>query len=334
HAFLFSSIHDVHAALEYAQKLRRYADTVEADLAIVMRVYFEKPRTTVGWKGLINDPMLNNTFHINRGLRVARSLLLDINELGLPAGVEFLDSISPQYIADTVSWGAIGARTTESQVHRELASGVSCPIGFKNAWPNSYLGTDGNLTIAIDAIRASAAGHHFLGVTKQGISAVISTEGNDCCHVILRGSSTGPNYSAHHVGRCCDALAALGLLRAGVMVDCSHGNSQKKFQNQLLVARDVAAQISGGDGAEKCSRIFGVMIESNLVEGRQDIPPEGPANLKYGQSECSAAALKVRTRAGVTDACINFETTVECLDLLGRSRIAENISSDENVDFA
>lgn len=288
------SIHSVPAAVEYAQKLKDFSHTVESDLLIIMRVYFEKPRTTVGWKGLINDPFLDASFSINRGLRIARSLLLDVNEIGLPVGCEFLDTITPQYIADTVSWGAIGARTTESQVHRELASGLSCPIGFKN-------GTEGNLGVAIDAIRATATGHHFLGVTKQGVSAIVSTEGNSSCHVILRGGTGGPNYSESQVLACCEKLAAAKLPEK-VMIDCSHGNSQKQFRRQVIVAQDIGNQLRGSSTA---SNIIGAMIESHLVEGRQNISSEGPKALVYGQS--------------ITDACIGFEDTVHVLEELAQS---------------
>src|SRR5262245_42686008 len=244
------SIHDPKAALEYAQNLKLQKQRFQADLLIVMRVYFEKPRTTVGWKGLINDPHLDGSFEINAGLRTSRKLLVEFNELGLPAGVEYLDMISPQYIADLVSWGAIGARTTESQVHRELASGLSCPVGFKN-------GTDGNLRIAVDAIRTSRHPHHFLSVTKEGHSAIVSTLGNEDCHVILRGGKQ-PNYDASSVGAACKELAAAGFAQR-VMIDVSHSNSQKDYRKQLDVARDIAQQISSGD-----DRIFGVMVESHL----------------------------------------------------------------------
>ncbi|EGG08609.1 uncharacterized protein MELLADRAFT_71440 [Melampsora larici-populina 98AG31] len=285
------SIHDVNAAIEYGQKLKELIPKFEKELLIIMRVYFEKPRTTVGWKGLINDPFMDTTFNINKGLRVARGLLLDLNDLGLPAAVEFLDTISPQYIADLVSWGAIGARTTESQVHRELASGISAPVGFKN-------GTNGGVAIAIDAIRAASAGHHFLSVTKQGLSAIVSTNGNDACHVILRGSTDGPNYSAQHVESCSAQLSKAGL-RPSVMIDCSHGNSQKQFARQVVVAEDISTQLASGKTAQN---IMGVMIESHLKEGRQDIPAEGPSGLVYGQS--------------ITDACISFETTIKVLETL------------------
>jgi 3-deoxy-7-phosphoheptulonate synthase len=280
------SIHDPAAAMEYAQKLKaqreKYSDTLE----IIMRVYFEKPRTTVGWKGLINDPNLDGSFNINEGLRRARGLLRDINELGLPAACEFLDIITPQYIADLVAWGAIGARTTESQVHREMASGLSCPIGFKN-------GTDGNIKIAIDAVQAASHSHHFLAVTKQGHSAIATTAGNGDCHVILRGGKT-PNYSAEHVEDVCRLLQA-ARLQQKVMIDVSHGNSNKRPENQPLVIDHVATQIEGGD-----QRILGVMVESNLLAGRQDIVPGQP--LVYGQS--------------VTDGCIGWETSLEVLERL------------------
>ncbi|CAD6568423.1 MAG: hypothetical protein CYPHOPRED_002559 [Cyphobasidiales sp. Tagirdzhanova-0007] len=256
-----------------------------------MRVYFEKPRTTVGWKGLINDPQLNGSFAINKGLRLARGLLLELAENGLPTGVEFLDAISPQYIADLVSWGAIGARTTESQVHRELASGLSTPVGFKN-------GTDGSVDIALDAIKAASAGHVFLSVTKQGLSAIVETNGNPCTHIILRGANSGPNYEASFVQDCAARLAKAGL-PSKVMIDCSHGNSQKKHERQIIVADDVVKQLAS---LETAFSIAGVMIESNLVEGSQKIPPEGPAGLKYGQS--------------ITDACLDWEATVKVLDNL------------------
>ena len=271
------SIHDASAALDYAKKLRPLAEELAHDLVVVMRVYFEKPRTTVGWKGLINDPHLDESFDINEGLRQARKLLLEINELGLPCGTEFLDLISPQYIADLVSWGAIGARTTESQSHRQLASGLSCPVGFKN-------GTDGNLRIAVDAIKAAASHHHFVSITKSGHVAVFKTRGNEDCHVILRGGKQ-PNYDAQSVNAACGELALAGL-RQQVMVDFSHANSSKQYQRQIEVGHDVAGQLTSGE-----KRIMGVMIESHLVAGRQDLKP-GVA-LNYGQS--------------VTDACISWE---------------------------
>jgi 3-deoxy-7-phosphoheptulonate synthase len=283
------SIHDPRAAREYAARLaeerRRLADRLE----IVMRVYFEKPRTTVGWKGLINDPDLDDSFNINKGLRAARALLLDINELGLPAGTEFLDMITPQYIADLVSWGAIGARTTESQVHRELASGLSCPVGFKN-------GTDGNLRIAIDAIKAASQPHHFLSVTKGGHSAIVATSGNADCHVILRGGKA-PNYDRASIEAACAESASAGL-PCRLMVDASHGNSQKKPENQLKVIDDIAGQLKQGE-----RRIFGVMIESHLVGGRQDLAPD--QELTYGQS--------------ITDACVGWDETVAMLDTLAEA---------------
>ncbi len=278
------SIHDPVAAMDYARRLAaeraRHAGTLE----IIMRVYFEKPRTTVGWKGLINDPDLDGSFNINKGLHLARQLLLDVNNLGLPAGCEFLDIITPQYFADLVAWGAIGARTTESQVHREMASGLSCPVGFKN-------GTDGNAKIAIDAVQAASHPHHFLAVTKDGKTAIAATSGNADCHVILRGGKT-PNYDAASVAAVCEQLAAAGLAPR-VMVDASHGNSSKKPENQPLVAADIGAQIAAGS-----TRIAGVMVESNLKAGRQDLVPGKP--LEYGQS--------------ITDGCIDWEKSVAVLD--------------------
>ncbi len=280
------SIHDPAAARDYAERLaeqrRRLADRLE----IVMRVYFEKPRTTVGWKGLINDPDLDGSFDINKGVRVARELLLDINESGLPAGTEFLDMITPQYIADLVAWGAIGARTTESQTHRELASGLSCAVGFKN-------GTDGNLKIALDAVTAASQPHHFLSVTKGGHSAIVSTRGNEDCHVILRGGAE-PNYDAASVAAATGAAAKAGCTDR-LMIDASHGNSRKRPENQIGVVRDIAAQMAAGE-----RRIFGLMIESNLVAGRQELENGSP--LTYGQS--------------VTDGCAGWDETVEMLDIL------------------
>src|SRR2546426_7808028 len=281
------SIHDTKAALEYARKSKEQKDRLAADLLLVRRVYFEKPRTTVGWKGLINDPYLDGSFRINDGLRMARKLLLELNDLGVPAGVEYLDVISPQYIADLVSWGAIGARTTESQIHRELASGLSCPVGFKN-------GTDGSLRIAVDAIRTSQHPHHFLSVTKEGHSAIVSTLGNEDCHVILRGGKQ-PNCDASNVDAACKELAAAGLAQR-VMIDLSHSNSQKNYKRQIDVGKDVAGQIAGGD-----DRIIGVMIESHLKPGRQDLLPG--KELVYGQS--------------ITDACIGWEETLPLLEKLG-----------------
>ncbi|HZW21180.1 3-deoxy-7-phosphoheptulonate synthase AroG [Noviherbaspirillum sp.] len=278
------SIHDTKAAMEYARRLAEQRERFKDDLEIVMRVYFEKPRTTVGWKGLINDPYMDNSFRINDGLRMARQLLLNINELGLPAGTEFLDVISPQYVADLISWGAIGARTTESQVHRELASGLSCPVGFKN-------GTDGNIKIAVDAIKAASQPHHFLSVTKGGHSAIVSTGGNEDCHIILRGGKA-PNYDAASVEAACKDIAANGLA-SRLMIDASHANSSKKPENQVPVCADIAKQIAGGD-----TRIVGVMVESHLVAGRQDLVPG--KELTYGQS--------------VTDGCIDWDTSVKVLE--------------------
>jgi 3-deoxy-7-phosphoheptulonate synthase len=277
------SIHDPAAALDYAQQLGELRDELADRLEIVMRVYFEKPRTTVGWKGLINDPELNGSFDIDNGLRVARGLLREINDLGMPAACEFLDMTTPQYLADLVAWAAIGARTTESQIHRELASGLSCPVGFKN-------GTDGNVRIAIDAVRAAAHPHHFMAVTKHGQSAIAATTGNPDCHIILRGGKA-PNYDAESVEAACREATAAGI-EARVMIDASHANSSKRPENQTLVTADIAAQVSAGD-----EHIMGVMIESNLVAGRQDHVPGRP--LTYGQS--------------ITDGCIDFETTARVL---------------------
>ena len=286
------SVHDPKAALDYAQRLLAVRKALAADLEIVMRVYFEKPRTTVGWKGLINDPYMDGSFRINDGLRLARELLLNINEMGMPAGTEFLDMISPQYIADLVAWGAIGARTTESQVHRELASGLSCPVGFKN-------GTDGNVKIAVDAIKAASQPHHFLSVTKGGHSAIVSTLGNEDCHLILRGGKQ-PNYDAASVAAACDEVGKAGLA-ARVMIDASHANSSKKHENQIPVCADIGAQVAAGD-----TRIIGVMVESHLVAGRQDHKQGEPVGaLCYGQS--------------VTDACIGWDETVAVLEGLAAS---------------
>jgi len=278
------SIHDPEAALEYSQRLGAVRNALEEDLVIIMRVYFEKPRTTVGWKGLINDPDMDNSFHINKGLRLARKLLLDLSESGMPAATEYLDLISPQYVADVVSWGAIGARTTESQVHRELASGLSCPVGFKN-------GTDGNMQIAIDAIGSASRPHHFLSVTKAGNSAIFSTTGNSDCHIILRGGDGQPNYDIKHIQQAAEQLAGAGLPQH-LMVDCSHANSRKQPERQVFVARDIAEQIGGGD-----TRIFGVMLESHLHSGRQDMVEGQP--LRYGQS--------------ITDACLGWQDTEHLL---------------------
>jgi 3-deoxy-7-phosphoheptulonate synthase len=283
------SIHDPKAAMEYARRLVEERARFAGELEIVMRVYFEKPRTTVGWKGLINDPYMDNSFRINDGLRMARELLRDINELGLPAGTEFLDVISPQYIADLISWGAIGARTTESQVHRELASGLSCPVGFKN-------GTDGNIKIAAEAIKAASQPHHFLSVTKGGHSAIVSTAGNEDCHVILRGGKA-PNYDAASVEQTCQQIAALGLAPR-VMIDASHANSSKKPENQVPVCADIAGQVAAGD-----TRIVGVMVESHLVAGRQDLV--AGKELVYGQS--------------ITDGCIDWASSVQVLEGLAQA---------------
>jgi 3-deoxy-7-phosphoheptulonate synthase len=282
------SIHDPAAALEYAAKLKEEAKRLEKDVFVIMRVYFEKPRTTVGWKGLINDPNLDDSFDINQGLRVARGLLLDLANMGVPAGTEFLDTISPQYIADMIAWGAIGARTTESQIHRELASGLSMPVGFKN-------GTGGSIQIALDAIQSSSMPHHFLSVTKQGVSAIVSTAGNESCHLILRGGKTGPNYEKPEVDAAATMLREQNLTES-VMIDCSHGNSMKDYRNQPMVARNVASQIAAG-----CKVITSVMIESNLVEGNQKLAKDLGC-LTRGQS--------------VTDACIGWNDTVETLDCL------------------
>jgi 3-deoxy-7-phosphoheptulonate synthase len=287
------SIHDPVAALEYARKLRAQREKYRDTLEIVMRVYFEKPRTTVGWKGLINDPYLDETFRIDEGLRIARQVLIEINRLGLPAGSEFLDVISPQYLGDLISWGAIGARTTESQVHRELASGLSAPIGFKN-------GTDGNIRIATDAIQAAAGGHHFLSVHKSGQVAIVQTNGNSQCHLILRGGKT-PNYDAASVAAACKDLVA-ARLPATLMVDCSHANSSKQHARQLDVAKDVAQQIAGGS-----TSVFGVMVESHLQAGAQKFTPgkDDPSALAYGQS--------------ITDACLGWDASLELLEVLSQA---------------
>ncbi|WER47714.1 3-deoxy-7-phosphoheptulonate synthase AroG [Cupriavidus sp. WKF15] len=294
------SIHDTKAALEYAKLLKVQRDRFANELEVVMRVYFEKPRTTVGWKGLINDPYMDGSFKINDGLRTARELLLNISEMGVPTGTEYLDMISPQYIADLVSWGAIGARTTESQVHRELASGLSCPVGFKN-------GTDGNVKIAVDAIKAASQPHHFLSVTKGGHSAIVSTSGNEDCHIILRGGKT-PNYDAASVQEACDAIAKSGLA-ARLMIDASHANSSKKHENQIPVCEDIGRQLAAGD-----DRIVGVMVESHLVAGRQDHAQGTPVeSLTYGQS--------------VTDACIGWDDSVKVLETLAEAVKARRLAS-------
>jgi len=295
------SIHDPAAAIDYARRLKaqreKYADTLE----IVMRVYFEKPRTTVGWKGLINDPYLDETFCIDEGLRIARQLLIEINRLGLPAGSEFLDVISPQYLGDLISWGAIGARTTESQVHRELASGLSAPIGFKN-------GTDGNIKIASDAIHAAAGGHHFLSVHKSGRVAIVHTKGNKDCHVILRGGKA-PNYDAASVAAACAELEK-SKLPASLMVDCSHANSSKQHEKQLEVARDIARQISSGS-----RQVFGVMVESHLNAGAQKFTPgkDKTDKLEYGKS--------------ITDACLGWDDSLTCLAVLSQAVKARRAAS-------
>ena len=278
------SIHDPKAAIEYAKRLKPLRDKYQDRLEIIMRVYFEKPRTTVGWKGLINDPYLNDSYRLNDGLRIARKLLSDINDLGVPSAGEFLDMITPQYVADFMSWGAIGARTTESQVHRELASGLSCAVGFKN-------GTNGGVKIALDAIGAAEAPHYFLSVTKFGHSAIVSTKGNEDCHIILRGGDKGPNYSPEDVAKVCADIEKSGRV-PHVMVDFSHANSSKQFKKQMDVCQSVCEQIASGS-----KQIFGVMVESNLVEGRQDLV-DGKAAV-YGQS--------------ITDACIGWDDTEKLL---------------------
>ncbi len=281
------SIHDTEAALDYARQLKPHMERLVSRLCIVMRVYFEKPRTTIGWKGLINDPNLDGQFQINQGVRTARRLLLDLSNMGMPTGTEFLDTITPQFTADLVSWGAIGARTTESQVHRELASGLSMPVGFKN-------GTGGTIQIAIDGVGAARHPHRFLSVTKEGLAAIVSTRGNESCHVILRGSNAGSNYDADTVAQTSQKLRNAGFPDR-VLVDCSHGNSQKDYARQPKVAQSVSEQVAGGS-----NHICGVMLESHLVEGRQD--HDNGAPLIYGQS--------------ITDACISMEATVPLLDAL------------------
>ncbi|KAI8636837.1 3-deoxy-7-phosphoheptulonate synthase [Parasitella parasitica] len=276
------SIHDTIAAKEYATLLMAAKEKHRNELVIVMRAYFEKPRTTVGWKGLINDPDIDGSFDINKGLRIARGLLTELTNMGMPVSVELLDTISPQYIADLVSWGAIGARTTESQLHRELASGVSFPVGFKN-------GTDGNLDVAVDGISAAAAPHHFLGLNSDGVVCIIRTTGNEDCHVILRGGKKGPNYDKKHVQEAKQLLTKSGL-PSSIMIDCSHGNSNKDHRNQPIVAQCIADQVSQGEDA-----LVGVMIESHLKEGKQSVPKEGPCALEYGVS--------------ITDACIDWKET-------------------------
>jgi 3-deoxy-7-phosphoheptulonate synthase len=284
------SIHDPKAGLEYAERLKVLARELEDDLYVVMRVYFEKPRTTLGWKGLINDPYLDETYQINEGLRRARKFLCDIGSIGLPCGTEFLDPITPQFIADLVAWGAIGARTTESQVHRQLASGLSMPIGFKN-------GTYGTVQLAVDAVVSAAHPHRFLGVTEQGLAAIVQTTGNPDCHVILRGGASGPNYDAESVRRALEQIRKAGL-RESVLVDCSHGNSSKDFRKQPEALRDVAKQVADGS-----TGVFGVMLESFIEEGRQDLVD--PKDLIYGKS--------------ITDACLSWEATAPLLGELAAS---------------
>ena len=278
--------------MEYAERLKKQAEKYQETLNIVMRVYFEKPRTTIGWKGLINDPDLDNSFQINKGLRIARELLLKINELGLPTGTEFLDTIIPQYISDLIAWAAIGARTTESQIHRELASGLSMPVGFKN-------GTGGSIQIAVDAIAAAENQHHFLGVTKEAVAAIVATKGNPNCHIILRGSKSGPNYDEKSVAATSELLKKHHL-NSHLMIDCSHGNSGKDFHQQKIVIENLAQQISAEN-----SDIFGLMIESHLVEGTQALDK---GHLQYGKS--------------VTDACIGWEDTEAALEILSNSVLA------------
>jgi len=302
------SIHDTKAALEYAEWLRPLAERYADHLIIIMRSYFEKPRTSIGWKGLINDPDLDESFHVNKGLRLARKLLLDVNNLGLPTASEYLDTQIPQHIADLTSWVAIGARTTESQVHRELASGLSMPVGFKNS-------TDGNTQTAVDAVVTAGSPHWFPSVTKQGVSAIFQTTGNNTCHVILRGGTrTGPNFDAEHVAKVCGRLAAKGL-RQTVMIDCSHGNSLKDHRKQSDVAGSICEQVAGGSW-----QIFGTMLESNLLEGRQDYIPGRPAT--YGQS--------------ITDACISLAQTEPILERLATAQQARgaNVTTDSALTKA
>lgn len=298
------SIHDPEMAHEYAKRLKVLSEKLQEDLCIVMRAYLEKPRTTVGWKGLINDPDIDQTFKINKGLRVSRQLFCDLTSAGMPIASEMLDTISPQFLADFISVGAIGARTTESQLHRELASGLSFPVGFKN-------GTDGNLGVAIDAIGAAAAKHHFMGVTKQGLAAITRTKGNEHGFVILRGGSKGPNYEKEHIQEAKDTLKKKGQ-KLAIMVDCSHGNSNKDHRNQPKVAKCIGDQLRDGETA-----IVGVMIESNINEGNQKVPAEGPSALKKGVS--------------ITDACINWESTVTVLeDLAAAVRERRKVNKASN----
>jgi len=286
------SIHDVDLAIDYANRIKKVSEELKDDLVVLMRCYFEKPRTTVGWKGLINDPDIDNSFNINKGLHVARKLLCNLTSMGVPVAAELLDTITPQFIGDLISWGAIGARTTESQLHRELASGVSFPVGFKN-------GTDGSPTVAINAIESACHPHHFIGVNKEGDVAITNTKGNDFCHIILRGGSNGTNYDHAAVSKICDDLKKANLDEK-VMIDFSHGNSHKKHKEQLIVCEDVSKQIANGDNS-----IFGIMIESNINEGNQKVPPTGRKDLLYGVS--------------ITDACVNFEDTVIMLKQLAEA---------------
>lgn len=284
------SIHDSDAAKDYAARLKKLADELSGELVVIMRAYLEKPRTTVGWKGLINDPDVDESFNINKGLRISRRLFTELTDMGLPIASEMLDTISPQFLADLLSLGAIGARTTESQLHRELASGLSFPVGFKN-------GTDGSVSVAIDAVQAASHSHHFMGVTKQGLAAITTTGGNDSCFIILRGGTKGPNYDAASVA---DVKAKLGDKRTAIMVDCSHGNSNKDYRNQPRALNSVAEQIAAGE-----DRVIGVMIESNINEGSQKVGPDGKQGLKYGVS--------------ITDACVGWDTTVEMLTTLANA---------------
>lgn len=274
------------------QRLLKVKEELKGELLIIMRSYFEKPRTTVGWKGLINDPDIDNSYNINKGLRVGRKLLCELTDSGMPVAVELLDTISPQYLADLMSWGAIGARTTESQLHRELASGVSFPVGFKN-------GTDGNIKVAIDGIGSASSPHHFLGVTKQGTVSITHTTGNPDCHVILRGGNDGPNFEKEYIEKAKEQMVK-SKLRPNIMVDCSHGNSNKDHRNQPKVSANLADQIAKGETA-----VIGLMIESHINEGKQSVPAEGPAALKYGVS--------------ITDACVDFDTTVDMLHVLANA---------------
>jgi len=308
------SIHDPKGAIEYARRLKSEADRLSKDILVVMRVYFEKPRTTVGWKGLINDPYLDESYQVNDGLRIGRKLIKDVNALGIPVACEFLDTLTPQYIADLVSWAAIGARTTECQTHRELASGLSMPVGFKN-------GTSGDLGIAVDAVQAAKHHHCFFSITKHGTAAIVHSKGNEATHVVLRGGKSGPNFGKEHVDDLMEKQSKAGL-NCGVMIDCSHGNSMKNHRNQPKVLQDICSQIKSG------ARICGVMIESNLFEGRQDLPsPEeiekaaggGPSdNASRGESQAISAGL-LRYGVSVTDACVDWTTTVDMLESLAKT---------------